>query len=153
VNRITLTVNGVRHFVDVEDETLLLDVLRERVGTTSVREGCGVGACGACTVLSGGMSVSSCLALAVRYDGAELTTAEGLDENDDVVSSFVDCDAAQCGYCIPGFVLMSRELLAENPHPTEQEITDHLEGNICRCGTYPEIRRAVATAAERRSPR
>lgn len=153
MNRITLTVNGVRHFVDVEDETLLLDVLRERVGTTSVREGCGVGACGACTVLSGGMSVSSCLALAVRYDGAELTTAEGLDENDDVVSSFVDCDAAQCGYCIPGFVLMSRELLAENPHPTEQEITDHLEGNICRCGTYPEIRRAVATAAERRSPR
>ncbi len=78
MNRITLTVNGVRHFVDVEDETLLLDVLRETVGTTSVREGCGVGACGACTVLSGGTSVSSCLALAVRYDGAEITTAEGL---------------------------------------------------------------------------
>jgi aerobic-type carbon monoxide dehydrogenase small subunit (CoxS/CutS family) len=151
MNRITLTVNGVKHFVDVEDETLLLDVLREAAGTTSVREGCGVGACGACTVLAGGMSVSSCLALAVRHDGAELTTAEGLDENDDVVSSFVDCNAAQCGYCIPGFVLMSRELLAENPHPTEQEITDHLEGNICRCGTYPEIKRAVAAAAERRS--
>jgi aerobic-type carbon monoxide dehydrogenase small subunit (CoxS/CutS family) len=151
MNRITLTVNGVRHVVDVEDETLLLDVLRESVGTTSVREGCGVGACGACTVLSGGVSVSSCLALAVRHDGAELTTAEGLDENDDVVSSFVDCNAAQCGYCIPGFVLMSRELLAEHPHPTEQEITDHLEGNICRCGTYPEIKRAVAAAAERRS--
>jgi aerobic-type carbon monoxide dehydrogenase small subunit (CoxS/CutS family) len=151
MNRINLTVNGVEHVVDVEDETLLLDVLREKAGTTSVREGCGVGACGACTVLSGGMSVSSCLALAVRYDGAELTTAEGLDDNDDVVSSFVDCGAAQCGYCIPGFVLMSRELLAENPHPTEQEITDHLEGNICRCGTYPEIKRAVAAAAERRA--
>ncbi|HEY0450301.1 (2Fe-2S)-binding protein [Actinophytocola sp.] len=153
MNRITLTVNGVRHQVAVADDTLLLDVLREKVGTTSVREGCGVGACGACTVLAGGMSVSSCLALALRYDGAEITTAEGLDENDDVVSSFVDCDAAQCGYCIPGFVLMSRELLAENPRPSEQEITDHLEGNICRCGTYPEIRKAVATAAERRSPR
>ncbi|HEY7597066.1 MAG TPA: (2Fe-2S)-binding protein [Actinophytocola sp.] len=153
MNRITLTVNGVRHFVDVEDETLLLDVLRDTAGTTSVREGCGVGACGACTVLAGGTSVSSCLALAVRYDGAELTTAEGLDENDDVVSSFVDCNAAQCGYCIPGFLLMSRELLSENPHPTGQEITDHLEGNICRCGTYPEIHRAVAAAAERRAIR
>ncbi|MFC4855444.1 (2Fe-2S)-binding protein [Actinophytocola glycyrrhizae] len=153
MKRITLVVNGVKHVVDVADDALLLDVLREKVGTTSVREGCGVGACGACTVLSGDMSVSSCLALAVRYDGAELTTAEGLDENDDVVSSFVDCDAAQCGYCIPGFVLMSRELLAENPRPTECEITEHLEGNICRCGTYPEIRKAVASAAERRSPR
>ena len=151
--KITLKVNGVEHVVDVEDDSLLLDVLREQVGTTSVREGCGVGACGACTVLSGGMSMSSCLALAVRYDGAELTTAEGLDENDDVVSSFVDCDAAQCGYCIPGFVLMSRELLAGNPRPTACQITEHLEGNICRCGTYPEIRKAVAAAAERRSPR
>ncbi|OLF08018.1 (2Fe-2S)-binding protein [Actinophytocola xinjiangensis] len=150
--RITLKVNGVDHRVAVEDDTLLLDVLREQVGTTSVREGCGVGACGACTVLSGGSSVSSCLALARRYDGAEITTAEGLDENDAVVSSFVECGAAQCGYCIPGFVLMSTELLTDNPRPTEQEITDHLEGNICRCGTYPEIRRAVATAAQRRSP-
>ncbi|MCT2587702.1 (2Fe-2S)-binding protein [Actinophytocola sp. S1-96] len=149
----TLTVNGVTHHVDVADDTLLLDALREAVGVTSVREGCGVGACGACTVLTGGTSVSSCLALALRYDGAEITTAEGLDENDDVVSSFVECGAAQCGYCIPGFVLMSAELLAENPRPSEQDITDHLEGNICRCGTYPEIRRAVAVAAERRSPK
>jgi aerobic-type carbon monoxide dehydrogenase small subunit (CoxS/CutS family) len=153
MKRITLIVNGVTHAVDVDDDTLLLDVLRERVGTTSVREGCGVGACGACTVLAGGTSVSSCLALALRYDGVELTTAEGLDETDDVVSSFVDCGAAQCGYCIPGFVLMSRELLAENPRPSEQDITDHLEGNICRCGTYPEIRKAVATAARRRAPK
>lgn len=153
MNEITLTVNGVTHHVDVADDTLLLDVLRDKVGTTSVREGCGVGACGACTVLSGGTSVSSCLALAVRYDGADLTTAEGLDENDDVVSSFVECGAAQCGYCIPGFVLMSRELLSENPRPSEQDITEHLEGNICRCGTYPEIRKAVACAAERRTQR
>ncbi|GAB3456851.1 (2Fe-2S)-binding protein [Actinophytocola sediminis] len=151
--RIRLNVNGVDHRVVAEDDTLLLDALREQVGTTSVREGCGVGACGACTVLVGGTSVSSCLALARRYDGAQITTTEGLDENDDVVSSFVECGAAQCGYCIPGFVLMSTELLAENPRPSEQDITDHLEGNICRCGTYPEIRRAVATAAERRSPK
>ncbi|MCI2415889.1 (2Fe-2S)-binding protein [Saccharopolyspora sp. K220] len=150
---ITLTVNGTTHRVEVTDSTLLLDVLREQIGCTSAREGCGVGACGACTVLVGGMSVSSCLALALRYDGASITTADGLDENDDVVSAFVDCSAAQCGYCIPGFVLMSRELLAENPQPTETEIADHLEGNICRCGTYPEIRKAVATAAERRAAR
>jgi aerobic-type carbon monoxide dehydrogenase small subunit (CoxS/CutS family) len=153
MSRITLKVNGVEHFLDVADDALLLEVLREQVGATSVREGCGVGACGACTVLSGGMSVSSCLALAVRYDGAELTTAEGLDERDDVVSSFVDCDAAQCGYCIPGFVLMSKELLGENPAPSEKDITEHLEGNICRCGTYPEIKQAVAAAAERRAAR
>lgn len=153
MTRITLKVNGVEHALDVADDALLLDVLRERVGTTSVREGCGVGACGACTVLSGGMSVSSCLALAVRYDGAELTTADGLDERDDVVSSFVDCAAAQCGYCIPGFVLMSKELLGENPEPSGEDIAKHLEGNICRCGTYPEITRAVAAAARRRAAR
>jgi aerobic-type carbon monoxide dehydrogenase small subunit (CoxS/CutS family) len=153
MTEITLTVNGTRHRVDVGDAALLLDVLREKIGCPSVREGCGVGACGACTVLVGGTSVSSCLALAIRYDGAEITTADGLDETDDVVSAFTDCGAAQCGYCIPGFVLMTRELLAENPKPTQQEVDHHLEGNICRCGTYPEIRKAVTTATERRSPR
>ena len=117
MSAITLKVNGVARRVPVEDTTLLLDALRQRVGTTSTREGCGVGACGACTVLADGMSVSSCLALAVRY--------------------------------IPGFVLMTKELLAENPNPTDEEITDHLEGNICRCATYPEIRTAVRLAAQR----
>ncbi|MFC0111367.1 (2Fe-2S)-binding protein [Kibdelosporangium aridum] len=150
MKQITLTVNGTPHRVTVDDSTLLLDALREQVGCFSVREGCGVGACGACTVLADGMSVSSCLALALRYEGAEITTVEGLGENDHVVNAFVDCDAAQCGYCIPGFVLMSHELLRENPKPTEEQITDHLEGNICRCGTYPEIRKAVATAADRK---
>ncbi|MQA09356.1 MAG: 2Fe-2S iron-sulfur cluster binding domain-containing protein [Pseudonocardiaceae bacterium] len=153
MNEITLIVNGTPHRTRVSDSALLLDVLREQAGCTSVREGCGVGACGACTVLVGETSVSSCLALATRYDGANITTAEGLDENDDVVSAFADCGAAQCGYCIPGFVLMTRELLAEHPRPTSEQITEHLEGNICRCGTYPEIRTAVSTAAERRSPR
>jgi aerobic-type carbon monoxide dehydrogenase small subunit (CoxS/CutS family) len=149
MKQITLTVNGTEHQVIVDDSTLLLDVLREQVGCVSVREGCGVGACGACTILADGASVSSCLAVAVRYEGAQITTVEGLKENDHVVKAFVECDAAQCGYCIPGFVLMSHELLRENPRPTEAEITDHLEGNICRCGTYPEIRKAVAIAAER----
>jgi aerobic-type carbon monoxide dehydrogenase small subunit (CoxS/CutS family) len=143
---IELTVNGVRRRIPVEDDDLLLDVLR-RTGRTSVREGCGVGACGACTVLVEGRSVSSCLARALRYDGADITTADGLPPDDEVVEAFVACGAMQCGYCIPGFVLMTHELLAENPRPTREEIAAHLEGNICRCGTYPEIIAAIESAA------
>lgn len=148
---VELTVNGTRRRVRVPDDERLLDVLRRDFGCTSVREGCGVGMCGACTALVGGRSVSSCLVRAARYDGAEITTADGLPQDDDVVAEFVDCDATQCGYCIPGFVLMTHELLAENPQPSSQDIVDHLEGNICRCGTYQEICAAVASAARRRN--
>ncbi|MET7641462.1 (2Fe-2S)-binding protein [Streptomyces sp. NPDC005438] len=153
MKRINLVVNGIRHSVEVGDSALLLDVLRDQAGTTAVREGCGVGACGACTVLVDGMSVSTCLALAERYDGAEIRTADGLPADDDVVRAFVECGAAQCGYCIPGFVMMTHELLSENPEPDEEEVARHLEGNICRCGTYTEICRAVTTAAHRRAAR
>lgn len=146
---ITLKVNGDSHPVQVRDDELLLDALRERVGVTSPREGCGVGACGACTVLCGGMTVSSCLANAARYDDAELTTADGLPADDVVVRAFVESNAMQCGYCIPGFVLMTKELLAEKPDPSDEDIAEHLEGNICRCGTYPELVKAVQLAAER----
>lgn len=146
---VQMTVNGVRHRVAVADDDLLLEVLR-RLGITSVREGCGVGACGACTVLAENHSVSSCLARAVRYDGVPLTTADGLAEDDDVVEEFVAAGAMQCGYCIPGFVLMGHELLAENPAPTREEIAAHLEGNICRCGTYQEICTAIEATARRR---
>ena len=146
---ITLKVNGTSHPVRVEDNELLLDALRERVGVTSAREGCGVGACGACTVLRDGMSVSACLANAARYDSAELTTADGLPTDDVVVAAFVESNAMQCGYCIPGFVLMTKELLAENPDPSDDQIVAHLEGNICRCGTYPELIKAVRLAVER----
>ena len=144
-----LSVNGTRQRVAVDEHEPLLDVLR-RIGHTSVREGCGVGACGACTVLADGHSVSSCLAHADRYDGVPLTTADGLPEGDDVVEEFVAAGAMQCGYCIPGFVLMAHELLAENPDPTRAEIAEHLAGNICRCGTYPEILTAVEATARRR---
>jgi aerobic-type carbon monoxide dehydrogenase small subunit (CoxS/CutS family) len=146
---IELDVNGVRQHVPVGDDDLLLEVLR-RVGHTSVREGCGVGACGACTVLADGHSVSSCLARAVRYERVPLSTADGLPEDDDVVEEFVAAGAMQCGYCIPGFVLMGHELLAENPNPTREEITEHLAGNICRCGSYPEILSAIEATARRR---
>lgn len=147
---IELVVNGVRRRCSVADDELLLDVLRRDFDATSVREGCGVGACGACTVLVGGTSVSSCLARAARYDGADVTTADGLPDNDDVVEQFVAAGAMQCGYCIPGFVLMGHELLAENPSPSRQEIVEHLEGNICRCGTYQEITAAIEAVARRR---
>jgi aerobic-type carbon monoxide dehydrogenase small subunit (CoxS/CutS family) len=149
--QIRLTVNGQPQDVLVGDDTLLLDVLRDQVGITSAREGCGVGACGACTVLVSGKSVSTCLARAVRYDGADIVTADGLPADDDVVEAFVDNGAMQCGYCIPGFVLMTHELLRENPDPSAEEVSEHLEGNICRCGTYPEICAAVASAATRRN--
>lgn len=148
---IEVTVNGVRRRLTVEDDDLLLDVLRRQAGHTSVREGCGVGACGACTVLVSGRSVSGCLARAVRYDQAEITTADGLPADDEIVEAFVAAGAMQCGYCIPGFVLMTHELLAENPRPGRQEIIDHLEGNICRCGTYPEIISAIESVVRRRS--
>jgi aerobic-type carbon monoxide dehydrogenase small subunit (CoxS/CutS family) len=148
---IRMRVNGQVHDVRAGDDDLLLDVLRDQVGCTSVREGCGVGACGACTVLVAGRSVSSCLARAVRYADAEITTADGLPRDDEVVEAFVENRALQCGYCIPGFVLMTHELLDENPRPSHEEIVDHLEGNICRCGTYPEICAAVAAAAVRRN--
>src|SRR5215469_15715572 len=151
MREIELAVNGLRRRIAVGDDELLLDVLRREFDTTSVREGCGVGACGACTVLVSGRSVSSCLARAVRYDQTEITTADGLPEDDEVVEAFVESRAMQCGYCIPGFVLMAHELLAENPSPTREEIADHLEGNICRCGTYPEILTAIEAAARDRS--
>jgi AhpD family alkylhydroperoxidase len=152
---IQLTVNGRRRRLTVADEALLLDVLRDDFGVTSVREGCGVGACGACTVLVTGpdsqqLSVSSCLVRAVRSDNTDVTTADGLPADDDVVDEFVAAGAMQCGYCIPGFVLMAHELLAENPNPTPRQIAEHIAGNICRCGTYPEICSAIGAAAARR---
>ena len=147
---VELTVNGRRHQVHAADDELLLDVLREKVGTTSVREGCGVGACGACTVLVDGRSVSSCLARAVRFEGCNIQTADGLPEDDPIVSAFVDSGAMQCGYCIPGFVMMTHELLDENPSPDGEQIKAHFEGNLCRCGTYPQIFNAVSNAASER---
>lgn len=145
---VTLRVNGLTHRLDVREGDLLLDVLRDELDCRSVREGCGVGACGSCTVLVRGRPVSSCLVLATRCDGAEVLTAEGLDPADPLVRAFVEAGAMQCGYCIPGFVLMVRDLLETVPNPTPEQVDEQLAGNICRCGTYPEIREAVRRVAD-----
>jgi carbon-monoxide dehydrogenase small subunit len=129
-----------------------VDVLK-RFGLFGARESCGQGLCGCCTLVVDGYAVSGCLTLAVLLDGREVTTVEALDEDgelDPVQQAFVDEGAFQCGFCTPGFVLMTRQLLDANPHPDEGQIRDYLSGNLCRCAAYPEIVKAVLTAAERR---
>ena len=140
-----LTVNGAEHEVAAADDALLLDVLRD-CGCGSVREGCGVGVCGACTAVVDGVPISTCLALAGRHDGADVLTAEGLDDDDPVLEAFVSAGAMQCGYCTPGFVLMVRDLLRQSPDPAPEQIEACLASNTCRCGAYPEILEAVQSA-------
>lgn len=147
MTRVSMVVNGRVSDLDVPDDERLLDTLRNRIGISGVREGCGVGECGACTAMVDGHTVSSCLMRTIRCDGRVITTANGLPEDDRVVRAFVDAGAMQCGYCIPGFVMMTQELLSENRRPTSAEIAAHLEGNICRCGSYREISVAVEQLA------
>ena len=128
------------------DETLL-SALR-RADFRSVRLTCGIGVCGACTVLIDGEPISSCLVLAPAASGADITTTEGFDEDDPVASAFQEVSAFQCGYCTPGFVLTARALLRENPQPSADEIRHALAGNLCRCGSYMKIAEAVRLAAE-----
>jgi carbon-monoxide dehydrogenase small subunit/isoquinoline 1-oxidoreductase alpha subunit/xanthine dehydrogenase YagT iron-sulfur-binding subunit len=136
----------------VEPHHTLLDVLRRDFDLMGVREGCGIGMCGACTVLADGKPLSSCLLLAALAGGWELTTIEGLSQNGDlhpIQQAFVDHTAFQCSYCTPGFILSTLTLLAENPDPTPEEIRDYLSGNLCRCGSYVKILDAVLDAAQR----
>jgi carbon-monoxide dehydrogenase small subunit len=150
VSALELEINGRARVLDVHEDMLLLDLLRDEVGLTSVREGCGVGACGSCTVLLDGKPISSCLVYAVRCLGRAIETVEGRreDDLDPVQRAFLECGALQCGYCTPGFVLTVRALLAENPAPSDDEIREYLAGNICRCGAYLEILAAVRRAAQ-----
>jgi carbon-monoxide dehydrogenase small subunit len=141
--------NGESRVFSVPEDTLLLDLLRDEAGLTSVREGCGVGACGSCTVLLDGKPVSSCLLYAFRCVGRSVETLEARrgDDLDAVQRAFLECGALQCGYCTPGFVLSVRALLAENPSPSDAEAREYLAGNLCRCGAYVEIVAAVQRAA------
>ena len=150
MRHITCTVNGVRREADVEPRQLLVYFLRESLGLTGTNVGCDTSSCGACTVLVDGKSVKSCTMLAVQADGAEVTTIEGLANGEwhQVQTSFKECHALQCGYCTPGMIMASIDLLKENANPSEQEIRDGLEGNLCRCTGYQNIVKAVQSAGE-----
>ena len=150
-SEVVLTVNGQAHRVAVRPSDTLLHVLREKLDLTGAKKVCDRGACGACTVLIGGKSVNACMVLALDAVGAEVTTVEGLstaERLDPVQLSFIRNDACQCGYCIPGFVVRTKALLSENPHPSLMEIKHGLAGNVCRCGAYRQIFVAVQDAAD-----
>src|SRR3954464_8720762 len=147
---ITLLVNGTEQQVNVEPEKPLLYVLRDDLGLTGAKYGCGEGQCGACTVLLDGVPHRSCLTPVGSATGKEITTIEGVADGErlhPVQQSFIECDAMQCGYCTPGMILESVALLRKHPSPSEAEIKGELEGNICRCGTYNRIVAAVQKAA------
>jgi carbon-monoxide dehydrogenase small subunit len=150
--QIKLTVNGVVRSDEVEPRLLLVHYLREVAGLRAANVGCDTTSCGACTVLLNGESVKSCTVLAVQANGQEVTTAEGLVSPDGEMSpvqqAFREQHGLQCGFCTPGMVMAATSLLKENPHPTEQEVREGLEGNFCRCTGYHNIVRAVLAAAE-----
>ncbi|MEA1871662.1 MAG: (2Fe-2S)-binding protein [Candidatus Bipolaricaulota bacterium] len=152
LHTVHLTVNGSREAVRVPAGMTLLELLRERLYLTGAKEGCGVGECGACTVLLDGVAVNSCLVLAVEVDGAEIQTVEG-EAKDGVLSelqsAFIDEGAIQCGFCTPGMIMSARGLLAKNLHPTRDEIVEAMAGNLCRCTGYEAIIAAVEKAAGR----
>ena len=150
--RLTLKVNGRTEELLIEPHKTLLQVLREDLGLTGAKHGCGVGDCGSCTVLLDGEPVNSCLVLALQVDGREVTTIEGLAQDGKlhpVQDAFIDHGAIQCGFCSPGMILTSKALLDANPHPDHKEIRKAISGNLCRCTGYQKIVEAVEDAAKR----
>jgi aerobic-type carbon monoxide dehydrogenase small subunit (CoxS/CutS family) len=143
---LSFTLNGKRTAIAARTDEMLIDILR-RLGCASVRETCGIGVCGACTVVLDGELASGCLLLAPLVDGRSVVTVEALDGSDPVQLAFAEAHAFQCGYCTPGMMLASKRLLKENPRPTEEEVRIALAGNICRCGCYVKIVDAVRLAA------
>ncbi len=153
MTRISIQVDGVQYSDDVEPRTLLVHYLREQVGKTGTVIGCDTSNCGSCTVHLDDTSVKSCTVLAVQADGHEVTTIEGLAAGTDgelhpMQQAFHENHALQCGYCTPGMIMQSIDLLRDNPSPTEQEVRDGLEGNLCRCTGYQNIVKAVLSVSE-----
>jgi aerobic-type carbon monoxide dehydrogenase small subunit (CoxS/CutS family) len=145
-----LQVNGTRRRIEIDGERSLLSVLRDELDLTGAKYGCGEGQCGACTVLVDGRAVRSCLTQATSVEGKQITTIEGLERNGKLhplQEAFLAADAMQCGYCTPGMIMSGVGLLKKTPNPTEAEILRAMEGNICRCGTYPRISAAIRQAA------
>src|SRR5213592_147890 len=148
---ITLRVNGKEHTVEVPVQRLLIDCLRYDLGLTGSKEGCSVGVCGACTVLLDGKMISSCIALAVFADGREVTTVEGLAEDErlhPVQQAFMDAGGFQCGICTPGQVVAAKALLDAIPNPSDTEIREWMLGNLCRCPGYYKIVESIRAAAQ-----
>lgn len=144
---ITLTVNGKPQQVTVEPRVTLLDALRDKLHITGAKPTCDHGDCGACTVLVGGKAVYACSMLAVEARGKNIQTIEGVTASDPLVAALVHHDGVQCGFCTPGFVMAAKAYLARNPNPSEEQVANAFGGNICRCGTYMPIRKAVLEAA------
>ncbi|HWR42416.1 (2Fe-2S)-binding protein [Sporomusa sp.] len=147
---ITFTLNGQKTEVEVESNLLLVDMLRNRLGLTGTKIGCGEGDCGACTVLLDGRTVNSCLILAMQVEGHEVLTVEGLgtyDKLHPLQAAFIAEGAVQCGFCTPGMLLSAKSLLDENPQPTRQQIAKHISGNLCRCTGYAKIINAIEKVA------
>ena len=153
--QISITVNGTVQTDDVEPRTLLVHHIRDGFGLTGTNVGCDTTSCGACTVLLDGESVKSCTVLAVQADGREVTTIEGLADGEQlhpVQAAFREHHGLQCGFCTPGMVMAAVSLLDENPNPSEDEVREGLEGNLCRCTGYHNIVRAVLGAAAGKAP-
>ncbi len=149
---ISFTLNGQKVQASTQNHLSALELLRSNFFLYGARESCAQGLCGCCTIVVDGKTVSGCLTLAVSLDGCDVVTIEGLDAHghlDPVQQAFIECGAFQCGFCTPGFILMSKELLAHNPDPSDAEIRNYLSGNLCRCAAYPEIIQAVRVAAQR----
>ena len=149
---INFKLNGRPVSIEVKDNELLINVLRDRLGVLSPKYGCGIGECGACTVLLDGEPVLSCLTLAVEVDGREITTVEGLTKDGKlhpVQEAFIEEGAIQCGYCTPGFILVAKRLLEEEKNPSEERIREYVRGNLCRCTGYVNIIKAIKRAAEK----
>lgn len=144
---VKMTVNGKTMEVGVDEREMLLDTLRDRLGLTSVKRGCEVGECGACTVLLDGTAIDSCLYLTIWCEGAEIITTEGLLARDGTLTpvqqALVDEAAVQCGFCTPGIIIAIKSILDKNPHPTDEEIEEALSGNFCRCISHYQVIEAV----------
>ena len=149
--KLAFNINGKALELEANPTRRLIDILREDLGLTGTKEGCGEGECGACTVLIGGKAAHACLTVAAQLSGREVITIEGLSERgelDVLQNAFVDELAIQCGYCTPGMIMSAKALLIENPNPSEDDIRTALAGNICRCSGYSQIIRAVKHAAK-----
>jgi carbon-monoxide dehydrogenase small subunit len=143
---LNMTVNNHQETLQIQPDELLVDVLRDRLGLTGTKVGCNEGECGACTVIMDGQAVLSCLIPALRADGCQITTIEGLSDGEELhplQQAFVEHGAVQCGYCIPGFILSAKALLDHNPNPTRDQIKEHIAGNLCRCTGYVKIIEAI----------